>query len=100
MSAFIAALKSPSGWAGALLLAGLIAFGTALTGPEDHQGDWAASSELKALQASEAGSARQRAAAQALCNAERGPNSEARFTPEGHVVCTTRRGIRHAQSQL
>ncbi len=93
-------MKTAINWAGGITLAALIALGTTLTGPEDHHADWAASSELKALQAAEAGSARQQAAAQALCTAERGPNSEARFTPEGHLVCTTRRGIRHAQVQL
>lgn len=100
MKALLTALQSPAGWAGALLMALVIAIGTTLDGPEDHQGDWAMSQELQDLQATEAGTDRQQAAAQALCHAERGPNSEARFTPEGHLVCTTRRGLRHAQAQL
>ena len=78
---------------GALALAALLALGTTLDGPEDHQADWQHSQELLALQAAEARTARQQAAAQALCTKERGPNSEARFTPEGHLVCTTRRGL-------
>ena len=85
---------------GALAIAAILAFGTTLDGPEDHQGDWATSQELQDLQAAEAGTARQQAAAQALCTEARGPNSEARFTPEGHLVCTTRRGLRNAQAQL
>ena len=59
---------------------------------DDNSGDWATSSELKELQAAAAGSQRQQLAAQALCNEERGPNSEARWTSEGHLVCTTRQG--------
>lgn len=78
---------------GALALAALLALGTAIDGPEDHRADWASSGELKELQAAEASTARQQAAAQALCSKERGPNSEARFTPDGHLVCTTRRGL-------
>lgn len=89
-------MKAAINWAGALALAALIALGTALDGPEDHQADWAASQELQALQTAEAGSARQQTAAQALCTSERGPNSEARWTAEGHLVCTTRRGVRPA----
>lgn len=63
---------------------------------EDHGREWATSTELKELQAAEDGSERQQRAAQALCNEERGPNSEARWTPEGHLVCTTRQGERRA----
>lgn len=84
-------------YAGALALAALLAFGTTLDGPTDHQAEWAQAEALKALQASEAGTARREAAAQALCNEARGPNSEARWTPEGHLVCTTRRGTVAAQ---
>ena len=61
--------------------------------PDDHQADWSDSQALQDLQAAEASSARQQAAAQALCNEARGPNSEARWTSDGHLVCTTRRGL-------
>ena len=61
-----------------------------LDGPDDHSADWASSTELQALQASEAGTQRREAAAQALCNAERGPQAEARWTPDGDLVCSPR----------
>ena len=62
-------------------------------GPDDHQADWSDSQALQDLQAAEASSVRQQAAAQALCNEARGPNSEARWTSDGQLVCTTRRGL-------
>lgn len=64
-----------------------------LDGPQDYSEDWSQSAELQALQAAEAGTARQHAAAQALCTQERGPNSEARWTVLGDLVCTARRGV-------
>jgi hypothetical protein len=86
---------------------GSIAFLLAMTvlpacmdGPEDYQGDWSQSDHLKALQESEVGSARRQAAAQALCREERGPQSEARWLPDGSLVCTIRRGYSKAQVQL
>lgn len=82
-----------------LVLGGM---GGCLDGPEDHQGDWAQSENLKALQDSEAGSARRQAAAQALCEEARGPQSEARWLPDGSLACTVRRpaGIHKSQVQL
>jgi hypothetical protein len=77
----------------AALLALLLASGHLLDGPDDMRAEWDQSQALKELQASQAGTQRREAAAQALCSQERGPNSEARFTPEGHLVCTTRRGV-------
>lgn len=75
-----------------LLFAALLAaLGPALDNTPDHSAEWPTSTELKALQASEAGTQRREAAAQALCTAERGPQSEARWTPEGDLVCTGRR---------
>lgn len=81
-------------WALAFLV--VVAAGAAyhLDGPEDHSADWAQSAALQEMYAAKQASARQEAAAQALCNEARGPNSEARFTPEGHLVCSTRRGLR------
>ena len=77
------------------LLAALLALAMAaahhLDGPADHSADWASSTELQALQATERGTQRREAAGQALCNAERGPQSEARWTPDGDLVCTPRR---------
>lgn len=63
-----------------------------LDGPDDHQADWADSQAIIDLQTAQAGSARQQKAAQALCNQARGPNSEARWTLEGHLVCSSKRG--------
>ena len=72
-----------------------LALGSAwhLDGPDDHQLEWAQASELRAAQATEAGTARREAAGQAICTAERGPNSEARWTPAGDLTCTTRRRL-------
>jgi hypothetical protein len=80
-------------YATALAIAIAIAASYNLDGPDDHQAEWDQSEALKDLQASQAGTARRDAAAQALCSQARGPNSEARWTPEGHLVCTTRRGL-------
>ena len=77
------------------LLAAVIALAMAadhhLDGPADHSADWASSAELQALQASQAGTQLRETAAQALCTKERGPQSEARWTPDGDLVCTQRR---------
>jgi hypothetical protein len=78
------------------LLAAAIAIALGIVGPaldaqDDHSAEWPTSAELQALQATERGTARREAAAQALCTAERGPQSEARWTPEGELVCTQRR---------
>ncbi len=86
-------------WLGAIVFCLLLGSAWQLDADDNH-GDWATSAELQELQAAEAGTARHEAAAQALCNEARGPNSEARFTPEGHLVCSTRRGMRsHASAQ-
>ena len=79
-------------WVTAIVVA--IALGTvgpALDAQDDHSAEWPTSAELKALQASQADTARREAAGQALCTAERGPQSEARWTPDGDLVCTQRR---------
>lgn len=86
-------------WLMALALALTLGASWHLDGPDDHQADWADSQALKELQAAEAGSARQQAAAQRLCLEERGPNSEARWLPDGSLACTTRRGVATAQVQ-
>ena len=83
----------PTNYLLAALLALVLAAAHNLDGPTDHQAEWAQSEALQELQATQAGTARREAAAQALCAQERGPNSEARFTPEGHLVCSTRRGL-------
>lgn len=60
-------------------------------GSDDETADWVDSPELLALQQTEAGTARRQAAAEALCAQERGPNSQARWTPDGDLVCTAPR---------
>ena len=80
-------------WAAALLIALLVGASWQLDGPEDHQAEWDQSQALKDLQASEVGTARREAAAAKLCAEARGPNSEARWTAGGDLVCTTRRGL-------
>ena len=67
-----------------------------LLGPDDNSAEWGQSENLKALQASEPGTARREAAGQALCNEVRGPNSEARWLEDGSLVCSTRQGMRAA----
>ena len=84
-------MTTPTNWLIAALLALTMAAAHHLDGPADHSADWAASSELQTLQASQAGTQRREAAAQALCTKERGPQSEARWTPDGDLVCTGRR---------
>lgn len=64
-----------------------------MDGPEDHEADWADSDAIKALQASQAGTARRDAAAQRVCDQAHGPNSQARWTSDGDLVCTTRRAL-------
>lgn len=91
-------LKTTIGSIAFILVLGSL--GACLDGPPDHQGDWSQSDHLKDLQDSEVGSARRQAAAQALCTAERGPQSEARWLPDGSLVCTIRRGYSKAQVQL
>lgn len=80
-------------WFAATCIAIAMAAAGNLDGPDDHEAEWAQSTELQALQDSQAGTARREAAAQALCSKERGPNSEARWTADGDLVCTTRRGL-------
>lgn len=83
---------NPATWFTAAVLAiSLGVIGPALDAQDDHHAEWPSSAELQALQASQAGTQRREAAAQALCTAERGPQSEARWTPEGDLVCTQRR---------
>lgn len=90
-------MNTAATWFSATVIALALAAAPALMdGPNDHQAEWDQSQALKDLQASEAGTARRETAGQALCTQERGPNSEARWTPEGHLVCTTRTGTRRA----
>lgn len=67
-----------------------------LDGP-DRRDEWVQSQLLKNQQALDEADARIQAAAQRVCKAARGPNSEARWTPEGKWVCTTRSGVRKVQ---
>jgi len=78
----------------ALLLALVLGTAHLLDGPDDMRAEWDQSQAIKDLHASQDRTARREVAAQALCSQERGPNSEARFTLDGNLVCTTRRGVR------
>lgn len=84
-------MTATTNWLLAALLALTMAAAHHLDGPADHSAEWLTSAELQALQATEQGTARREAAGQALCTSERGPQSEARWTPEGDLVCTQRR---------
>lgn len=72
----------------ALLIAGAL-----MDGPEDYSGEWEQSDALQALRSTQVGTQRRQVAAQKLCNEARGPNSEARWTNDDSLVCTTRRGV-------
>lgn len=85
-------MTTPTNWLLAAVMAIAMAASFHLDGPADHQADWADSDAIKALQVTEAGTARRNAAAQRVCAQARGPNSEARWTADGDLVCTTRRG--------
>ena len=85
-------------WLAALAIAFLLSASHLLPGPSEHSADWTDSEALKALQASEAGSARRDAAAAQLCREARGPNSEARWTVDGDLVCAA--GSRHWPVQI
>ena len=85
-------MNTAATWFSAFVIALAIAAALALMdGPDDAYAEWDQSQALKDLKATEQGTARREAAAQALCNAERGPQSEARWTPDGDLVCTQRR---------
>ncbi|MFC5524042.1 hypothetical protein [Polaromonas jejuensis] len=92
-------MSTASRWALALIIALALGLSWQLDGPNDIEAAQDQSDALTELQAAAPGSARQQAAAQRLCREERGPNSEARFLPEGHLVCTMRRGLVTAQAQ-
>ena len=70
-----------------------------LLGPDDIQAERDSYDAQAELIAAKPGSQRQQVAAQALCNEARGPNSEARWLPDGSLVCTTRQGIKTAGVQ-
>ncbi|MFN5350059.1 MAG: hypothetical protein ACK5A0_11040 [Polaromonas sp.] len=90
-------MSTAATWLAAIVIALALAAAPALMdGPDDMQAEWDQSQALKELQATEAGTARREAAAQKLCWQERGPNSEARWTVEGHLDCTVRTGTRRA----
>lgn len=93
LQVFTQAIKSPYGWAGAILIAAALVAPT-IPGPEDHQGEWTEADLMLEIQATEARTARREAAEQRLCNKLRGPNSEVRYTQDGDAVCTTRMGAR------
>jgi len=101
-------VREPSPWAlssilGALVIALILSLAHYL-GPnaevQDNSAEWGESQSMKELQNSEAGSEKRQAAAQQVCNETRGPNSEARWLPDGSLVCTVRRGVVKAQVQL
>ena len=75
-----------------LAIATVLSTSYLLDGPDDTQAAWD-----QDLRTAAAGSARREAAAQRLCTQHRGPNAEARWTPEGDLVCTTRRGLKPLQ---
>ena len=71
----------------------LLIAGALMDGPEDFSGEWEQSEALQALRDTQAGTQHRQIAAQKLCNEARGPNSEARWTDNDSLVCTTRRSV-------
>lgn len=77
-------------------VAALVALGLASThhlDATDNGDEYAQSTTLKEAQASQARTARREARGQEVCNRSFGPNSEARWTPDSMLVCTTRTRI-------
>jgi len=78
-------------WFSAAVVAITLAAAPALFGElPDMTHEHTTAAELSAMQAEEAMEARKQAAGDALCKAERGSNSNARWTVEGHLVCRMR----------
>ncbi|MDO8251437.1 MAG: hypothetical protein Q7T78_17190 [Rhodoferax sp.] len=67
-----------------------------LLGPDDLQAERDGYDAQAELMAAEPGSQRQQVAAQAMCIEARGLNSEARWLPDGSLVCTVRQGVKTA----
>ena len=94
-------MKTLSIWFVALAVSVTVAAaGASLDGPDDIQAAQDTAADVAdvydaqaELRAAAPGSARQQIAAQHLCDEARGPNSEARFLPDGSMVCTTRLGL-------
>lgn len=80
----------------AVLLLAFVLSASHLLGPDDIQAEKDSYDAQAELMAAAPGSQRQQVAAQALCNEARGPNSEARWLPDGSMACTTRQGIKTA----
>ncbi len=83
-------------WTAGLALCAILST-SHLLGPDDITAAQDQAALIAELRNSAAGSARREAAAQRLCAEQRGPNSEARWTAEGHLVCTLRRGVKPMQ---
>jgi type II secretory pathway pseudopilin PulG len=79
-------------WFSAGMVALALAAAPALFGEIDYSAEQTTAAELAAMQAEEAAEARKQVAGNALCKAERGAGSEARWTVEGHLVCRMRNG--------
>ena len=84
-------MKSAASWFSAVVIALALASVPAMFGElPDMTAEHTTAAELLAMQAEEALEARKQAAGDALCKAERSSSSEARWTPEGHLVCRMR----------
>ena len=66
----------------------------------DHGQEWQESSDSQAAQNDATQADRKQKAAQEICNQERGPQSEAKFTQDDELVCTARRGNKSTKVQL
>ena len=78
-------------WLCAAAIAAVMSTAYMLDGPEDHQAEWSASSELAELQASARQAARQDRVAIELCIKERCPGAAVLWTADGSLVCRQRR---------
>lgn len=60
--------------------------------PADHSAEWTEADELQLIQQQEAEADRRELAAHQLCAEQAGPNAGHRWTADGQLVCTDKRG--------
>lgn len=84
-------MNTAANWLCAAVIAAVMSTTYMLDGPEDHQAEWAASTELAELQASAAKEARRDRAAIELCIKAHGLGAAVQWTADGSLLCRARR---------
>lgn len=92
-------LLSPIGWLGALAIVIACAGGQLLDIP-DNSSEWPRSQELHAEQAAQERVERTARAAQAMCDADHGPQALAVWVDTSTVECVSPRGRRLSRSNV